>query len=119
MDVGVLNTRRSYDLHLFGKSLLELVFQEGGHLPKLQIHHVLLQALGIPQGKADTLTVDLGFKEVGDKVTRRLPGDDFVLVDVAFGSLPFGERECGFEELQKRSLAGGACADDEDTGGTG
>lgn len=113
MDMGVLYARRSHHLHLFGESLLELALQERRHLPKLKVDHVLLQTFRIPEGQTNSLAIDLSLEVVGDEVSRRSSFRDEVVLGV-LGALLGWESESSLEELEERSLACIASANDED-----
>jgi hypothetical protein len=103
------------DFHLLGKCLLELALEEARHLTELEVDHILLQPLRVPQRQANPLIIDLGLEVMGNKVARgrRLRGE-IVLVDGALGPLLSRKRKGVLEELEERCLARVCRADDED-----
>jgi hypothetical protein len=68
MYVGVPKTRATHHLLLFGKSLLKLGLNEGGHLPELEVDNALLQTGRIPKSEANSLAVHFSLNVSRDEI---------------------------------------------------
>lgn len=115
MNVGILYPRGPHNLHLLGKSLFKLALKEAQHLAELQVHHILLQALRVPQCQADAFGIDLGLQVVRDEVAGGRRFRAIVVFGSALGSLLCGQSERRLEKLEEGGLARIGSADNENT----
>lgn len=111
MYVRILHAMGSSDFDLFKEGVIEFALNKVADLSQLQIDHPFLESLRIPQGQANSFTIDLHLLVVVCEVLVASCGGRWsVIVGDSVGLLLSRESERGSEEVDERRLARTASA---------